>query len=206
MQTSENTEKLDAALAKAQAELENPSKDAVNPHFRSKYATLDTGLNVVRKTLSKHGISMTQPTGFQDGVLILYTRLACQGQWIQSEYPVCAFPIKAQEMGSNMTYSRRYSLFSLVGIAGEEDDDGNAAVTPTSAPKKKEPSLKDKNESEALRVDMTEEIVGCKTEQALLDWAEKTSPTRKLMQPDDRSELNKVYTKQLKEIKEQANG
>lgn len=136
MRTSETTDILDAALAKAQAEIENPSKDAVNPHFRSKYATLDAGLNIVRACLSKHGINVTQPTRVEDGILMLDTRLACQGQWIASEYPVCPFPIKQQEMGSALTYSRRYSLFSLIGIAGEEDDDANAATTPTQAPKR----------------------------------------------------------------------
>lgn len=136
MRTSETTEILDAALAKAQAEIENPTKDATNPHFRSKYATLDAGLNIVRACLSKHGISVTQPTRVEDGILMLETRLACQGQWIASEYPVCAFPVKQQEMGSALTYSRRYSLFSLVGIAGEEDDDANAATTATPAPKR----------------------------------------------------------------------
>lgn len=136
MKSSEATDMLDAALAKAQAELTNPSKEAVNPHFKSKYATLDAGLNIVRECLSKHGISFTQPTRVEDNILMLETRLACGGQWLVSEYPVCTFPVKHQEMGSALTYARRYSLFSLVGIAGEEDDDANAATSQTNAPKR----------------------------------------------------------------------
>jgi hypothetical protein len=136
MRTSEATDLLDAALAKAQAELTNPVKEATNPHFRSRYATLDAGLNIVRECLSKNGISFTQPTRVEDSILILETRLAHEGQWIVSEYPVCTFPVKHQEMGSALTYARRYSLFSLVGIAGEEDDDANAAASPTGAPRR----------------------------------------------------------------------
>jgi len=203
MRTSEETKLLDDALAKAQAELVNPSKDAVNPHFRSHYATLDNGLNIVRTVLSKHGISVTQPVGLEQNILILYTRIAFQGQWIQSEYPVCAFPAKQQEMGSALTYSRRYSLFSLVGIAGEEDDDANAAVTPTTAPnrKPKEPAMMDVKTSQEMRDDFIEEIVACKSEGALLEWAQKSSDARKKMLQADRVVLNETYTAQMTSIK-----
>lgn len=136
MKTSEHTDKIDAALAKAQAELQNPVKDAVNPHFRSKYATLDAGLNIVRACLSKHGISFSQLTRIDGNVLMLDTRIAFQGQWIASEYPISPFPVKQQELGSALTYARRYSLFAMVGVAGEEDDDANAATTPQQAPKR----------------------------------------------------------------------
>jgi len=130
MKTSETIGKLSDALAKAQAVLTNPAKDAENPHFRSRYASLDTGLNIVRKALSAHNIAFTQGTRLDGELLILETLLShSSGEWMQSEYPVARFPVKQQELGSAMTYAKRYSLFGLVGIAGEDDDDGNAANT-----------------------------------------------------------------------------
>jgi hypothetical protein len=106
-------------------------------------------------------------------------------------------------MGSALTYSRRYSLFSLVGIAGEEDDDANAAVTPTTAPnrKPKEPAMMDVVTSQQMRDDFIEEIVACKSEAALLEWAQKSSDARKKMLQTDRVVLNETYTAQMTSIK-----
>lgn len=136
MKTSETTGKISADLAKAQSVLKNPGKDAVNPHFRNSYATLDAGLNICREALSKHQIALIQATRIEGDILILETRLShSSGEWLEAEYPVCRFPAKPQEMGSAMTYAKRYALFSFVGIAGEDDDDGNAAnTTMVSAP------------------------------------------------------------------------
>lgn len=136
MKTSETTGKISADLAKAQSVLKNPGKDAVNPHFRNSYATLDAGLNICREALSKHQIALIQATRIEGDILILETRLThSSGEWLEAEYPVCRFPAKPQEMGSAMTYAKRYALFSFVGIAGEDDDDGNAANNTTvSAP------------------------------------------------------------------------
>lgn len=136
MKTSETVGKISADLAKAQSVLKNPGKDAVNPHFRNSYATLDAGLNICREALSKHQIALIQATRIEGDILILETRLThSSGEWLEAEYPVCRFPAKPQEMGSAMTYAKRYALFSFVGIAGEDDDDGNAANNTTvSAP------------------------------------------------------------------------
>lgn len=208
MKTSEQTDKIDAALAKAQADLENPSKDATNPHFKSKYATLDAGLNIVRSVLSKHGISVTQPTGFEDGVLMLYTRLACAGQWIQAEYPVSQFPVKQQELGSCLTYSRRYSLFSLVGIAGEEDDDANAAVSPTPAPKRQEKpqkvELMSAGESARERDIMLSNLTLCTTKAAMLEWAQNTSVMRERLHTADKEALKIAYVDLQKSLTKEA--
>lgn len=208
MKTSDETDKIDAALAKAQGELENPAKEATNPHFRSKYATLDAGLNIVRSVLSKHGISVTQPTGFEDGVLMLYTRLACAGQWIQAEYPVSQFPVKQQELGSCLTYSRRYSLFSLVGIAGEEDDDANAATSPTPAPKrtsKVEPvELLSVDESTQKRDLMLQNLTLCTTPADMLEWAQNTATLRNRLHTADREALKAAYLDLQKSMKKEA--
>ena len=211
MMTSEATDIIDAALAKAQAEIENPTKDATNPHFRSKYATLDAGLNIVRTVLSKHGISITQPTRVEDGILMLDTRLACQGQWIASEYPVCAFPVKQQEMGSALTYSRRYSLFSLVGIAGEEDDDANAATAATPAPKRQakpaQPAVDvfpPDASAETTRVMLTF-LDNAKSVQELREWAGSNSRVLASLQEADRAKVREAYKMHEEKLKEAAN-
>ena len=208
MKTSDQTDKIDAALAKAQSELENPTKDATNPHFRSKYATLDAGLNIVRSVLSKHGISVTQPTGFEDGVLMLYTRLACAGQWIQAEYPVSQFPVKQQELGSCLTYSRRYSLFSLVGIAGEEDDDANAATSPTPAPKRapkaETVTLLSADESSRERDVLLKNLTLCTSSDEMLAWAQNTAQLRNKLHTADREVLKSAYLDLQKSLKKEA--
>lgn len=128
MNTSDQINEIAGALAKAQAEIRNPEKDRENPHFKSRYATLASGLDVARPVLAKHGLSVVQTPSVDGDGLFLTTRLLhSSGQWIESEYPVCKIG-QQQQMGSALTYARRYSLFALVGIApDEDDDDGNAA-------------------------------------------------------------------------------
>ena len=119
MKTSESIDKLATDLIAAQSQLTNPAKTKTNPHFKSSYVDLADGLDVVRAILSKNKIALVQGTSVIDGVIILNTRLIhATGQWIESDYPVSGFA-KPQEMGSAMTYARRYFLFSLLGIAGE---------------------------------------------------------------------------------------
>lgn len=123
MNTSEQTNEFAKAFAIAQGEIKNPAKDAENPHFKSHYADLASGQNAIREPLSKAGIIVTQTTGMVGDLLMLYTRLThSSGQWIEGEYPVCKFPAMQQKIGADMTYSRRYALFAIVGIAGEDDD------------------------------------------------------------------------------------
>ena len=145
------------ALAKAQAELTNPEKSlvasirtdgpgGVERSFR--YASLSSGLEIVRKTLSQHEIAIVQITEVDPaaGLVNLTTVLAhSSGEWIASDWPVCAISEMASphRMGAALTYARRYALFTLVGIAGEDDIDApdlNAPST-TSAPGADKPIL-----------------------------------------------------------------
>ena len=129
-QCSDRIDAISAALAKAQGQIANPAKSAVNPHFKSQYADLSAGLNAIRAALSANGIAVVQQTGIMLGdTLMLTTTLAhSSGQWVSAEWPVLKFPAPPQVIGSALTYARRYTLFALVGIAGEgDDDDGNAA-------------------------------------------------------------------------------
>ena len=129
MRTSDDINELSAALAKAQGALANPPKDRRNPHFNSDYADLTAGLKVIRPAIAAHGLSVVQMTRVNGDMMLLDTRLLhSSGQWIECEYPVCKVGIPPQQVGSALTYARRYALFSLVGIAGEnDDDDGNGA-------------------------------------------------------------------------------
>jgi hypothetical protein len=128
---------LSGALAKAQAELTNPEKSLVatirSPFPREadrtfRYAPLSSGLDIVRKSLGRHEIATIQSTEIdkEAGFLRLTTILAhSSGEWISSEWPVCQIAdiSSAQRMGAALTYARRYALFTLVGIAGEDDLD-----------------------------------------------------------------------------------
>src|SRR5712671_1963740 len=135
--SSESVAALAAALAKAQAELVNPEKSLTatirtgrpGESERSfRYAPLASGLDIVRKTLGQHEIATMQTTAIdkETGVVNLTTMLAhASGEWIASDWPVCAVAETAnpQRMGAALTYARRYALFTLVGIAGEDDLD-----------------------------------------------------------------------------------
>src|SRR5258708_4939028 len=135
--SSETVAALAAALAKAQAELINPEKSLTatirtgRPGERERsfrYAPLSSGLDIVRKTLGQHEIATLQTTAIDQtaGMVNLTTTLAhASGEWIASDWPVCAVAETAnpQRMGAALTYARRYALFTLVGIAGEDDLD-----------------------------------------------------------------------------------
>jgi len=123
------------ALAAVQAELTDPAKDSVNPHFKSRYADLATVLKTVRPALSKHGICVTQTTRVEDdGRVLLVTRLHWHDEEIVGYYPVIPQQNTPQGFGSAMTYARRYTLQAIVGVAADDDDDGNAASAKPSAP------------------------------------------------------------------------
>ena len=135
--SSETIGNISAALAKAQAELTNPEKSLIatirSPFPREadrsfRYAPLSSGLDIVRKNLGRHEIATIQSTEIdqEGGLLRLTTILAhSSGEWVSSEWPVCQIAdiSSAQRMGAALTYARRYALFTLVGIAGEDDLD-----------------------------------------------------------------------------------
>ena len=137
MRASETIGAIAAALAEAQAELTNPEKSLIatilasNPHEKDqtfRYAALSSGLDIVRKALGGHKIATVQTTAIdkEAGLIRLTTTLAhSSGEWLSSEWPVCpiAEMTAPRRMGAALTYARRYALFTLVGIAGEDDLD-----------------------------------------------------------------------------------
>src|SRR6516225_3515921 len=153
--SSETVAALASALAKAQAELVNPEKSLTGT-IRSgrpgegersfRYAPLASGLDIVRKTLGQHEIATLQTTAIDKdaGVVNLTTMLAhASGEWIASDWPVCpvAETANPQRMGAALTYARRYALFTLVGIAGEDDLDApDLCEVPPSCPTSRLPS------------------------------------------------------------------
>src|SRR4051794_19478537 len=134
--SSESVAALAGALAKAQAELTNPEKSLVatlpaergQPERSFRYASLAGGLEIARKTPGRQGIPTIQSPAYDrdSSTIKLTTTLAhASGEWIASDWPVCALAElpTPHRMGAALTYARRYSLFALVGIAGEDDLD-----------------------------------------------------------------------------------
>src|ERR1700681_349981 len=135
--SSESIAALAAALAKAQMALTNPEKSLTGtvpanrpdePGRTFRYASLSSGLDIVRKVLGQHEIATLQTTVIDQDIqtVSLTTMLAhASGEWIAADWPVCALSEMAtpRRMGAALTYARRYALFTLVGIAGEDDLD-----------------------------------------------------------------------------------
>jgi hypothetical protein len=212
-QSSETIGAIAAALAKAQSELTNPEKlltatvalAAAGEGARTfRYASLASGLDIVRKCLGQHEIATVQTTAIDRdaGQIRLTTLLAhASGEWIASDWPVC--PIEAmaapKRMGASLTYARRYALFALVGIAGEDDldapdllDEPVAAMSVKPAPKggfvdRTAPSRKvlDPELSRALRDQLVAEIGGLNGSEQLALWAHRIFAAKNKLTSDD---------------------
>jgi hypothetical protein len=134
--SSETIGTIAGALAKAQAELTNPEKSLTatvrSPFPREsdrtfRYASLASGLDIVRNALGKHEIATVQTTAIDEAGLIRLTTVLAHssGEWVSSDWPVCSVSETSapHRMGAALTYARRYALFTMVGIAGEDDLD-----------------------------------------------------------------------------------
>jgi len=210
--TSESIGAIAAALAKAQAELANPEKSCAatipspvlgGAERSFRYAPLAKGLEIVRKSLGRQEIATVQTTVIDQeaGLLRLTTVLAhASGEWVSSEWPVCLLNETASphRMGAALTYARRYALFTLVGIAGEDDLDApDLSITPgedgranpaalaraTPLPRSdRKPAARVSQpvlapaESGVLRGQLEAEIAGVADEDALLAWAHRRLP------------------------------
>jgi hypothetical protein len=182
MRTSEQVNEIAEALASAQGEVKNPSFNRVNPHFKSKYADLGEVLSVVRPALSKYGIALMQMTDVTDTGIVLHTRLThSSGQWIEGVYPVSPMGTH-QQMGAALTYAKRQALSAIVGVAGEDDTDGedtkdidtkgvkpkaNAKPAPANQTVNK---LSPKDSTEMFDI-MVKELGQCASKQDLQTWA-----------------------------------
>jgi len=239
--SSESVAALASALAKAQAELVNPEK-SLTATIRSgrpgeaersfRYAPLSSGLDIVRKTLGQHEIATVQTMAIdkETGVVNLSTMLAhASGEWIASDWPVCAVAETAnpQRMGAALTYARRYALFTLVGIAGEDDLDAPDLCTPppTTSARTGEgsgelrlPSRSGGNgrtraaaraastpvlscdESAALRDRLVGEIAGLQSQESATNWAQGALAAKNRLGAEDAKVLEEAFERRLSEL------
>ena len=130
MKRSESIANIAAALCKFQSECPAPKKIAENPHFKSKYSPLEEIISTIKPHLSKNGLSFFQSTTTEgENICVTTLILHTSGEFIESEpLKLPMGKVTAQNAGSAVTYARRYSLCAALGIAAEDDDDGNAAT------------------------------------------------------------------------------
>lgn len=134
MRRSESIAALAAALSKARGEFKAVIKSAENPYFKSNYADLSTLIDATKDSLSKNGLAVVQSPGkiTESGRVSITTLLIhSSGEWMEDDLEMPVTKADAQGLGSAITYGRRYAYQSLLNVAGEEDDDGNAAVGKT---------------------------------------------------------------------------
>jgi hypothetical protein len=234
--SSESVAALASALAKAQAELINPEKSLTatirggrpgEAERSFRYAPLSSGLDIVRKTLGQHEIATVQTTAIdkETGVVNLSTILAhASGEWIASDWPVCAVAetTNPQRMGAALTYARRYALFTLVGIAGEDDLDAPdlCAAPPTTAARTelRFPPGSDGNgrtraaaraastpvlfsdESAALRDRLLGEIAGLQSQETATNWAQGALAAKNRLSTEDAKLLEEAFETKLCEL------
>jgi hypothetical protein len=238
--SSESIGALAAALAKAQGELANPEK-LLTATIRSpfpregdrtfRYASLASGLDIVRKSLGQHEIATVQTTAIdkESGQIRLTTLLAhASGEWIASDWPVCLISETAtpHRMGAALTYARRYALFALVGIAGEDDLDApDTSLEPTSNNAPEDGSLSQRTNqkrtngsihkpgqskpllaqdpSAALREQLITEIGNLKSGDDLALWAHRRLPAKNTLVADDARAVEAAYQAVLDTVDQQ---
>lgn len=127
MNISEGKGDLFAAISNAQAEFSTVAKNATNPHFKSKFAPLDTIIEMIRPILPKHGLAVMQFTDIADAGIVVETVIThSSGQYISGALAMPAVKQDPQGYGSALTYGRRYALAAALGIVSDEDVDENA--------------------------------------------------------------------------------
>lgn len=132
MRTSEQLDQLGAALASAQGEMGAATRSAANPHLRTRYADLAAAVEAARRPLATHGLAVVQTVEVSEVAVAVTTRLLhSSGQWVEGRLALPWGESKgitaAQAIGSVITYARRYSLMAILGLAADDDDDGEAA-------------------------------------------------------------------------------
>jgi hypothetical protein len=150
--SSDQLNELAGALAKAQAMLKPAVKDSMNPHFKNRYADLESVWDACREPLTKNGLSVTQlPIQTGDGRTVLRTMLIhVSGQYLTSELPLNPVKNDPQGLGSALSYMRRYALAAMVGVV-QTDDDGNEASTPAEPARKPVAAVKPQAQAQAAK-------------------------------------------------------
>lgn len=130
MKTSDTIKELAAALAKAQGEFKDAKKDRQNDMLGNRYSTYASVIEAVRAPLAANGLAFVQPAELAGDKVVVTTRLFhTSGEWIESELHLPIVQVgrlsALQMMGSSMTYARRYALIAMLGVATDDDNDGN---------------------------------------------------------------------------------
>jgi len=206
-------ETLHGAMALAFGEIEGATKSANNPHFKSKYADLGEVLSAVRPALSKHGISIMQMTDVTDTGIVLHTRLTHSGgQWIEGVYPVSPMGTH-QQMGAALTYAKRQALSAIVGVAGEDDTDGEdtkdvdtKGVKPKAPAPTKVITMLSFADSEVALESMAKELEDCKTKQSLQAWATKWRDIKQTLTTEHAKVITDLWTVTQNTVNAAANG
>jgi len=233
---------LAAALAKAQAEIANPAKSLtatiVSPFPREggrtfRYAPLSSGLELVRKCLGQHEIATVQTTAIDRdrGLIRLITTLVhASGEWVSSDWPVCPLSETAasHRLGAALTYARRYALFTMVGIAGEDDldapdlvpangpaasqdvsaspDNGAAAGAYLQTPQRRARSERSRpptlsaNASNELRRRLVLEIEQLEHIESVATWAQQALPLKNQLSRADALALEAAFSAKLSRL------
>lgn len=127
MTRSDTIAQLAAALSKAQGAIKAAAKDNTNPHFKSKYADLASVWDACREPLAKNELAVIQLPSVSDGQVHVVTLLThSSGEWISETLDFSLASDTPQAIGSTITYGRRYGLSAMVGVAPDDDDDGEA--------------------------------------------------------------------------------
>jgi hypothetical protein len=217
--SSETIGAIATALAKAQAELENPEKTLTatiagrDGERTFRYASLASGLDLVRKSLGQHEIAVMQTTTVDHGQIILTTMLVhASGEWVSSVWPVCAATeASAHAKGAALTYARRYALFTLVGIAGEDDLDAPDLLPQPKQASPEQPlprkpkgpihaprlPLLAPEPSAELRERLLGEISALASGDDLALWAHRTLPLKNTLTAEDSKAIEAAYVTRL---------
>ncbi len=127
MECSTSIALLADALSKAQAIMEHAEKDRINPHFKNKYATLASVWDAIRAPLTANGLSVIQPINADaTGVTVRTVIMHKSGEYVESALTMTGPQANPQQLGSLISYARRYALTSMLGVCADEDDDGHA--------------------------------------------------------------------------------
>lgn len=192
MEKSESIKDLATALAIFQKEVAGVTKDGTNPHFNSKFATLDNVIATIKQPMAKNGLSYSQ---LPDGEGLTTILMHKSGEWISATAKMMLDKATAQGAGSAYTYWRRYGLLGITGLAGDEDDDGNEASKPKRSYDRA--PVADDAPVEVLGTDDIEEIVPSKkigsTSGKYMTFAEKKRVIKDLI---DSLTLNVLDTKE----------
>lgn len=180
MEKSEQIGELAAALAKAQGEMKNAAFDKINPHFKSKYASLASVRDAITPSLSKNGLSVSQLCSRDNVETIL---MHSSGQYISCSTPIiCAQNCTPQAFGSALTYAKRYGLSSICGISSDDDDDGNAAEQETKKRQSKPENIEIKHDKDDVVYRSIDELIkqgeesASKGKASFAKWCRTLSP------------------------------